>query len=234
MKIIISIRSLWACKILNGDKKIEVRKGLALYNALKKAEERGEDVEFLMYVTQAKPYLDYVEQYDDDSGYWYQGEYQLDYDKLKKLPKCKKGMTEDDPLFDDYTYNDTVLRTREARKDGLLYSEHYYNLNGKVVARFKAKAEVIKISINDDCPYWKADHMTFATMSLSQRELLEGACLGYYDLCSYTGVKNNEQDGKSVGTALHISNIDPFDKPKTLADYGLKRAPQSWCYAKEV
>lgn len=25
-----------------------------------------------------------------------------------------------------------------------------------------------------------------------------------------------------------------FDKSKTLADYGLKRAPESWCYAKEA
>ena len=63
--------------------------------------------------------------------------------------------------------------------------------------------------------------------------MLEGACLKYYDLCSYTGVKNNEQDGKSVGTALHIKELEIFDKPKNLADYGLKRSPQSWGYAKK-
>ena len=36
ISIVISIQSLWACKILNGDKKIEVRKGLADYG-LKRA-----------------------------------------------------------------------------------------------------------------------------------------------------------------------------------------------------
>ena len=190
ISIVIAIRSLWACKILNEDKKIEVRKGLALYNALKKAEEKGEEVEFLMYVTKDKPLI-----------------------RLESL------------LGRKIKYDVDLKRNRNA------YSE---TLDGKVVAKFKDKAEVIKINVNDDCPYWKADHMTFATMSLSQRELLEGACLGYYDLCSYTGVKNNEQDGKSVGTALHIKDLEIFDKPKTLADYSLKRAPESWAYAKEA
>lgn len=218
ISVIISIRPEWACKILNGEKSIEVRKGLALYNALKKAEERGEEVEFLMYVTKAKPYLDCIE------DHYLLKHFKLDYDKLIRKPF----------MDEDFSYNDMVLQVRKNRKAGLFYSEHYYNLNGKVVARFKAKAEEIKINVNDDCPYWKVDHMTFATMSLSQRELLERACLGYYDLCSYTGVKNNEQDGKSVGTALHIKELEIFDKPKTLADYGLKYSPQSWAYAKGV
>lgn len=217
ISIVIAMRSLWACKILNEDKKIEVRKGLALYNALKKAEERGEEVEFLMYVTTAKPYLDYIEQYDDDSGYWYQGNYQLDYDKLKKLPKPKKGMTEDDPLFDDYTYNDMVLSTRKARKDGSLYSEHYYNLNGKVVARFTLKkCERIEV----EGPWYER---YYYTETCTEDDLLTGARL--------MGLEGYLQG--NYGTALHISNIDPFDKPKTLADYGLKRAPQSWAYSKE-
>ncbi len=38
----------------------------------------------------------------------------------------------------------------------------------------------------------------------------------------------------SKGTALHIKDLEIFDKPKTLADYGLKYSPQSWAYAKEV
>ena len=218
ISIVISIRPEWACKILNGEKSIEVRKGLALYNALKKAEERGEEVEFLMYVTTAKPYLDYIEQYDDDSGYWYQGEYQLDYDKLKKLPKRKKGMTEDDPLFDDYTYNDMVLSMRKARKDGSLYSEHYYNLNGKIVARFKAKAEEINYDHNE-YEQW------FATRSMNEWELYERSGLDYAQLVDYL------TDGQ--GTALHIEDLEIFDKPKTLADYGLKYSPQSWGYAKK-
>lgn len=214
MKIIISIRPEWACKILNRDKTIEVRKGLALYNALKRAEEKGEEVEFLMYVTKAKPYLDYIE--DDCLS----KNYQLDYDKLKKLPKPKKGMTEDDPLFDDYTYNDMVLRLREARKDGSLYSENYYNLNGQVVARFKATwfEEIGCYTMGKTYRYYHSDYT-------DELKLLEKSCLSEEQIDAYL-------QGKE-GTALRIEDLEIFDKPKDLADYGLKRAPQSWGYAKK-
>lgn len=218
--IIIAIRPEWACKILNKDKKIEVRKGLALYNALKKAEEKGEEVEFLMYVTKAKPYLDYIE--DDCLS----ENYQLDHDKLEKLPKPKRGMTEDDPLFDDYTYNDMVLRMREARKDGSLYSEHYYNLNGKVVARFRANAQRIRLKQPRDYDDWGGYYYIGRGGDLvTEIELGAMSCLYHEQLDGYL-------QGKP-GTALEISGLEILDEPKPLSDFGLKRGPQSWCYAKK-
>ena len=166
MKIIIAIRSLWACKILNGEKSIEVRKGLALYNVLKRAEEKGEQVEFLMYVTKAKPHL----------------------------------------------------KTNQSHSTFYFTEDSLSNLNGKVVARFKAKAEVINYDHNE-YEQW------FATHSMNEWELYERSGLDYAQLDDYL------TDGQ--GTALHIEELEIFDKPKTLADYGLKRAPESWCYAKE-
>ena len=197
ISIVIAMRSLWACKILNGDKKIEVRKGLALYNALKKAEERGEEVEFLMYVTKAKPYL-------LDRRVVSNGEYE--------------AIT----LREMHDENSTVNITP---KSGCV-------LNGKVVARFKAKAEEIKYRFVRHS-FDEYATVTFVTETLSQRKLLMQSCLPYFDLRTYLGIEN-ERDGKSVGTALHIEDLEIFDKPKTLADYGLKRAPESWCYAKEA
>lgn len=164
ISIVIAMRSLWACKILNGDKKIEVRNGLALYNALKKAEEKGEEVEFLMYVTKAKPHL----------------------------------------------------KTNQSHSTFYLTEDSLNNLNGKVVDKFKAKAEVIKYGL------W-TDH--YMTVSMPCRLLLEKSCLQLDQLDDYL------LGGK--GTALHIRDLEIFDKPKTLADYGLKRAPESWCYAQE-
>lgn len=201
--ILIPIHSEWMCKILNGDKLIEVRRGLVLYNVLKKAERYGVEVEFLAYVTKAKPYLDYIE--DDCLS----ENYQLDYDKLIHKPNM------DD---DELSYNDMVLWMREARKDGSLYSEHYYNLNGKVVARFKAKAEVIE-QMEDNV----FEPNNYQTETLSMQELLHESRLEYKQLDAYL-------QGKQ-GTALHIEDLEIFDEPKTLADYGLKRAPESWCYA---
>jgi len=46
--IIISISSKEARKIFNGEKSIIVRKGLVLYTIIKEAEEKGEEVKFLM------------------------------------------------------------------------------------------------------------------------------------------------------------------------------------------
>ena len=46
--IIISISSKEARKIFNGEKSIVVRKGLVLYTLIKEAEEKGDEVEFLM------------------------------------------------------------------------------------------------------------------------------------------------------------------------------------------
>lgn len=167
MKIIISIRPEWACKILNGDKKIEVRKGLALYNALKRAEERGEEVEFLMYVTKAKEHL-----YRDKHG--------------------------ERKFFYHKNYGDAY--------------------SGKVVARFKGDAGRI-YGVDDMGILYEGDGMSCETILTESR-------LTFKQLDDYL------LGGK--GTALHIEDLEIFDKPKTLADYGLKRAPESWGYAKEA
>lgn len=185
ISIVIAIQSLWACKILNEDKSIEVRKGLALFNALKKAEEMGEEVEFLMCVTKAKPYLSEVYDYS----------YEISCNETK--------------------FAIAGPNVSESELEG-----EYGILNGKVVARFKAKAELIyrftRFRIGDG----------FNTDSMTTRELLDASCLTYKQLFDYLYPKS--------GTALHICDLEIFDKPKTLADYGLKRAPQSWCYAKEA
>ena len=188
MKIVISIQSLWACKILNGEKSIEVRKGLALYNALKKAEERGEEVEFLMYVTKDKPLI-----------------------RLESL------------LGRKIKYDVDLKRNRNA------YSE---TLDGKVVARFKAKAEIIKENHNVPEAYYNGerDFTLYDTYDMDDYELLKESCLSDEQMFSYL---HDDKTIASKGTALHIKDLEIFDKPKTLADYGLKRAPQSWCYAKE-
>ena len=66
-------------------------------------------------------------------------------------------------------------------------------------------------------------------------ETLKKACLTTKDLTEYANITRAEFERKGAKLyAWHISNLEILDKPKTLADYGLKRAPQSWCYAKEV
>ena len=184
MKIIISIQSLWACKILNGEKSIEVRKGLALYNALKKAEERGEEVEFLMYVTESNPRL-----------------YGPDIYKRFHAVVEKRSITDE--------------------------------LNGEVVARFKAEAEIITEVSTVPLEFYKGEQQftIYNLEDMDSGDLLKESCLSDEQMFAYL---HDGKDTEEKGTALHIKDLEIFDKPKTLADYGLKRAPQSWCYAKEV
>ncbi|MBQ9355059.1 MAG: ASCH domain-containing protein [Clostridia bacterium] len=38
--------------------------------------------------------------------------------------------------------------------------------------------------------------------------------------------------GEKDGYGWHISDLKIYDKPKELSEFGLKRAPQSWCYVR--
>lgn len=44
---------------------------------------------------------------------------------------------------------------------------------------------------------------------------------------------DNYFKGKSRGSAYHVSKKRKYGTPKDLQDFGIKRAPQSWCYVYE-
>ena len=56
---------------------------------------------------------------------------------------------------------------------------------------------------------------------------LKNACLSNEELIKYFGLMGD-------GYAWNISDIVIYDTPRPLSDFGLRRPPQSWCYAKEV
>lgn len=58
-------------------------------------------------------------------------------------------------------------------------------------------------------------------------DLLLKSCISYNYLHSYVG-----SGGRFYG--WHISDLKIYNKPKELSEFDLKRAPQSWCYVKEV
>lgn len=64
---------------------------------------------------------------------------------------------------------------------------------------------------------------------------------GIYDISDDVVRKTCLENGKlweyGKGKTLygwHIADLKIYDKPKRLTDFGLNRAPQSWCYVKEV
>lgn len=54
-------------------------------------------------------------------------------------------------------------------------------------------------------------------------EYVERGCVPVDDLVKYQGKKN-------IVYAWYFKHVVKFDQQKTLADFGLKRPPQSWCY----
>lgn len=56
--------------------------------------------------------------------------------------------------------------------------------------------------------------------------VLRDACLTPDEFADYLG-------DREYVHGLVIGNLRVYDKPRTLADVGLARAPQSWCYAGE-
>lgn len=57
--------------------------------------------------------------------------------------------------------------------------------------------------------------------------VIKKSCIGKAELNAY---------GKSAHHLYgwHIINLVIYDKPKELAEFGMKRAPQSWCYVSEA
>ena len=112
----------------------------------------------------------------------------------------------------------------------------YFNnkvlLNGKIVAECDFEVEEIKLLEDNNA--------TMITNTLSEEELLKKSCLEGYELCNY--LYDNLWCGQK-GYAIHIKNLQIFDKPKELSEYyrycpcssnplqPIKVAPQNMMYA---
>ena len=127
----------------------------------------------------------------------------------KKFPKNYKGWV--------YIYctkdNKTKLLSNSfqyyvvGNKD---YKDYLGNWNGKVVARFYCdKVEEI---------YGMYDELGWNYEFKNEEELLRKSCLDNEDLGTYLKICNNN-DFQKVGYAIHISNIEIFDKPKELGEF---------------
>lgn len=108
------------------------------------------------------------------------------------------------------------------------------HLNGKIVAMCDCdKLEEISCRCvsyfeTDNCGYkakWKGETISVVFKykgTMFKNEELNQMCLTPQQLLDYIKLGNN-------GYALHLSNLEIFDEPKELRDYGLKRAPQNMC-----
>lgn len=131
----------------------------------------------------------------------------------KSMPKCELPIDVYIYCTSHKNYHESLYEVCE--EDGGGYDVDYYNpccrededekdflLNSQVVAKFMLN----KV----DCFYDFDD------------ELCYHACLDREEMIGYLDDK--------VGCAWRIDDLVIFDKPRPLNDFGIEKAPQSWCY----
>lgn len=86
--------------------------------------------------------------------------------------------------------------------------------------------------ICDDIRY--ADAFNFMVKEDGEKAL-EGSCIDKADLFEYLGWEKGKPRAECAPFyRWHISDLEVYDTPKELNEFGLKRPPQSWCYVEEL
>jgi predicted transcriptional regulator len=203
--ILISIKPKYVVKILNGIKKIEVRKGTALYKATKKLIDENGFADFYVYCTKEE-----------------------DITRIGRLGG-------DEFILERYPLTEVQHKSINSN----------YSAKGKVIFKFRCyKVEEIKPFEEYDSPMGLAYKLTEEKIITCQK-----AQLTYDEYNRYLKGKN--------GYAIHISDLEIFDRPRELCEFHtnvkkeppeellcpecgkpmeyyeykyLTKAPKSWCY----
>ena len=131
-------------------------------------------------------------------------------EKIKLLLYCTKQMPRlvftDGKWWLDNSKENTYWKKRQIAPIGY---------NGKIIA---------------ECDFEVEERLNYGLARRSET-ILKGTCLTMEQLDEYLP-KHKEYDDKDVFYAIHIKNLNIFDKPKTLDDYILKTKKEKyiWCY----
>lgn len=107
-------------------------------------------------------------------------------------------------------------------------------LNGKVVARFwfdeydtysieKPVKNIMVLILNKQNNSLGMDWFTY-------ENLVNKSCVDIDAIWDYAKLSKNSPDKQRWVYAWHIKQLETFDKPLSLSDFGIKRSPQSWQY----
>lgn len=127
---------------------------------------------------------------------------------MKLLLYCTKQ-----PLYLVRNENDKYYYTMD--KGTLNDYKNVETYNGKIVAECDFEVEEIENNVCAFCDY-KLPY--FETKTLDEKEIEERSCLSYDKLKGYLQNSGNGFYGYS-GYAIHIKNLNIYDKPKELSDY---------------
>lgn len=109
------------------------------------------------------------------------------------------------------------------------YDENNF-LNGKVVAKFTLR-RVEKFDFISEIKY-EGNPPKYNEEIRKHNRICKEACISPAEVVRYLDTKCLGSDNPSgmIGYAWHIDDLEIFDKPKKLDEFGFKKAPQSWCY----
>lgn len=114
--------------------------------------------------------------------------------------------------------NGTVIvkDTRKLLDPSVRYpgSKIFQRWNGKVIGEFVCD-RIVNVDCDSVAPFDK-DSVSYIDKQI---------CIDREQFIEYTRFR--------CCFGWHISDLIIYDKPKDLSDFGMKRSPQSWCYAEE-
>ena len=128
----------------------------------------------------------------------------------KKIIEVRKTRPKIKPPFKCYIYC-TKRFDKSPGLDGYFQGKYC----GKVIGEF-----ICDNITRFDVPYPAFRH------EIDRTDIIKKSCMRYYDLHRYAYHDDL--------FAWNISEIKIYNIPKEISDFGLKRAPQSWCYVEEL
>ena len=152
------------------------------------------------------------------------GEKTIEVRKNKALANAIQKLIDENEYADIYVYctkDKSLIYTDGTDGKGDYVDYKYYDSykgdendigSGKVVFKFHCH-EVKEIS--SKIGLHELEQQSFSNF-------LDKCCLGYFELNDYLNMEN--------GYAIHISDLEIFDKPRKLIEFKRKEAPQNFCY----
>ncbi len=148
----------------------------------------------------------------------------------KKTAEIRKNRPKIDVPFKCYIYctrNELLTKSHNTGQIYVATDKKYQTAlekRGNVTLSDKVIGEFIcdRIDVIDVIEmYGSFSHIHEADMCLNEK-----SCLSNDEIDMYLQDKQ--------GYAWHISDLQIYDKPKELSEFGLTRPPQSWCYVEEL
>lgn len=153
------------------------------------------------------------------------GEKTIEVRKNKALANAIQKLVDENGYADIYVYcskdNKTKLSSNSLQYyvvDNKNYKDYLGNWNGKVLFKFRCyKVEKIEVGTKENTE--QKDYSTFYS-SIDEMKLFKASCLDAYEILKYVGYCDDFfRAYKYKVYAIHISDLEIFDKPKELNEF---------------